>query len=188
MKAIKTCIALLITPAVLGLMSMPGCSTAPPTQNAKADLSDSSHTALDEMKRSDPSLQDFMGRGYAWVVFPSVGKGGAGIGGAYGRGEVYEQGQFIGYADVSQATLGVQIGGETYSELLIFDSKSALQDFESNKLTFAADASAVAIKEGAAAHAGFSNGVAVFTKMNGGLMLEAAIGGQQFTFQSTQSS
>ena len=187
MKSVKVFLAFLI-PAAVGTALMSGCSTAPPSQTAKEDLSSNSHAAFADMKRTDPTLDQMLQNAYGWAVFPDIGKGAAGIGGAYGRGEVYEQGKFIGYADVSEGTIGAQVGGQTYAELLVFQTKSALDNFKGNSLKFAADASAVALKSGAAASANYANGVAVFTHPQGGLMVEAAIGGQQFTFESAQSA
>lgn len=135
------------------------------------------------MYDTDPDFEPFVHRSYGYVLFPEVGKGAAGIGGAYGRGEVFEHGQFIGYADISQATLGVQLGGQSFTEAILFDSERALQRFEEGKLTFAANASAVAMKSGAAASARYSDGVVVFVQPVGGLMFEASIGGQSFSFQ-----
>jgi lipid-binding SYLF domain-containing protein len=97
---------------------------------------------------------------------------------------VYEQGKLIGYADVSAGTIGLQAGGETFSELILFKDKNALDKFVNNQLAFDAKASAVAIKPGVAAAARYSDGVAIFARTTGGLMVEAAVGGQKFTFRS----
>jgi hypothetical protein len=186
MKGTKTYLALLLTPAMLGVVALPGCSTSPPTEQGKENLHDEAGTTLNEMYRADPSLRDFVGnRGYAYAIFPEVGKGGVGVGGAYGRGEVYEQGQFVGYADMTQGTIGAQLGGQTYDELIVFQNKEALERFKSNKMEFTAGASGVALKQGAATTTDFNDGVAVFTRPRGGVMFEAVIGGQQFSYQQT---
>jgi lipid-binding SYLF domain-containing protein len=112
-----------------------------------------------------------------------VGKGGIIAAGAYGRGQVYEQGEFIGYSDISQATIGAQIGGQTFSEVLAFENPDAMETFKSGQFAFDANASAVALKSGAAASAKYEHGVAVFVEPIGGLMVEAAVGGQSFSFQ-----
>ncbi len=109
------------------------------------------------------------------------------VGGGYGRGIVYEQGAMIGYADITQATVGAQIGGQTFSELLVFQSKEALDRFRQNKLEFSANASAVIMKKGAAKAARFENGVAIFVEPRAGAMAEASVGGQKFTFVSDTS-
>jgi lipid-binding SYLF domain-containing protein len=139
--------------------------------------------ALGTFKRTDPSLQSFLDRAYGYAIFPTVGKGAVGVGGAYGRGEVFERGVLIGYCDLSQGTVGVQLGGQSYSELLVFENKNALDKFTSGEFAFDAQASAVALKSGASANAKFSNGVAVFTMTKEGLMFEASIGGQKFSYQ-----
>lgn len=148
MNTFKTYLALLLAPAAVGMVTLPGCSTAPPTEEAKQSLNDEAPVALNEMKRADPSLQDFLNKGYGYAIFPTIGAGGAGIGGAYGRGEVYEQGKKIGYADLSQGTIGLELGGRTYSELIVFKDKDALDHFRNNNFELAAHAAAVAIKSG----------------------------------------
>jgi lipid-binding SYLF domain-containing protein len=169
--------------SALALVMM-GCETAPRTEAEKSNLSDDANTALRQMKTDDPSLSDFLSNSYAYAIFPSVGKGGLVAGGAYGRGIVYEHGNMIGYSDLSQATVGAQIGGQTYSELVTFQSKADLDRFTTGKIRFDANASAVALKSGAGASARYTDGVAIFIRTQGGLMAEASIGGQQFTFES----
>lgn len=159
-----------------------GCATAPPTEAKRAALSARSNGSLEEMKAHDANLDAFLDRAYGYAIFPSVGKGGFIVGGGYGRGEVYEQGEFIGYADISQATVGLQAGGGTYSQLIVFKDRDAMDRFKYGKMKLAANASAVALKAGASATARYSDGVAVFTLPQGGLMVEAAIGGQEFGF------
>ncbi|MEX0741603.1 MAG: YSC84-related protein, partial [Phycisphaeraceae bacterium] len=119
--------------------------------------------------------------GYA--VFPTIGKGGAGIGGAYGKGVLYEDGQVVGYCDVSQGTIGFQLGGQAYTQIIAFESDEKVNEFKNGDLTFAAQATAVAIKSGAGANAEYADGVAVFTSDEAGLMYEASVGGQKFSYQ-----
>ena len=95
---------------------------------------------------------------------------------------VYEQNQQIGYADVTQGSVGLQAGGQTYSELIVFENKEALDRFKKNQFEFGANASAVIAKTGAAANARFVNGVAVFVRPIAGAMAEAAVGGQRVTY------
>jgi lipid-binding SYLF domain-containing protein len=172
---------------VLGL-GFSGCSTAPQTTDDKASLSEDAGTALKRLNREDPELQKFIDKAYGYALFPSVGKGAVGIGGAYGRGELYEKGvlgfKMTGFAVLEQATIGFQLGGQTYSELIAFESKSALERFQSGNFAFSANASAIALKAGASATAKYENGVAVFTMPNGGLMFEASVGGQKFKYQA----
>lgn len=133
-------------------------------------------------KEKDPSLKMFFGKARGYAVFPTVGKGGFFVGGAHGKGNVYELGQLIGTASLTQVTVGLQIGGQAYSEIIFFKDKAALNAFKSGKLKFGAQVSAVAANAGAAANVDYSQGVAIFTMAKGGLMGEASLGGQHFSF------
>ncbi len=133
--------------------------------------------------KKDPGLKRFFDKAYAYVVFPHVGKGGMGIGAAYGSGLVYRRGKIIGRAKLVQATIGFQLGGQVFAELIFFRDKAAFERFKAGNLEFSAEASAVAITAGAAAKAAYSKGVAVFTMAKGGLMYEASIGGQSFSYE-----
>lgn len=133
-------------------------------------------------KRTDPGLAAFLDGAVGYVVFPTITKAGIGIGGAGGSGVVFEKGRPIGKASVTQVTLGVQLGGQTYSEVIFFETPTAFIDFKKGTLALAAQASAVAASQGAAANANYQNGVAVFTLGKGGLMFEASVGGQKFQF------
>ena len=138
------------------------------------------------MQSSDPSLKRWFDDGsYGYAVFPSVGKGAIGIGGAYGKGEVFEQGRPIGTASLTQGTIGLQLGGQAYSEVVFFKDKRALNTFKANTLELSAQASAVAVKAGGSADADYEAGVAIFTMAKGGLMFEASVGGQEFKFTPT---
>jgi lipid-binding SYLF domain-containing protein len=173
--------------AMLATLLAVGCTTTPPTEEKRENLLDKSQVALNEMKQADSSLNDFLNKSYGYAFFPTAGKGGLIIGGAYGRGVVYEQGNFIGYSDITQATVGAQAGGQSFSELIVFENKAALDRFTNGKFTFAANASAVALKSGAAASARYTDGVAIFVKPIAGLMAEASVGGQQFTFSRAEA-
>lgn len=189
MPTAKTYLSLLLAPAMLaGVACINGCATEPATPQERRSLNDDVHGTLHDLKNQDASLDNFLNGAYAYVVFPSIGKGGAGVAAAYGRGEVFVQGKFVGYADMSQGTLGVSLGGETYSEVIVFENDNALADFEANKLEFEAGASAVALKAGAAATAKYNDkGIAVFTMPTGGLMFDISIGGQQFTYEASNN-
>jgi lipid-binding SYLF domain-containing protein len=175
---------------LIGILSVlpGGCSTAPETGTERADLKNDVDASMNDFKQNDPTLDNFLRRFYGYAIFPSVGKGGAGIGAAYGKGEVYTQGKRVGYVDMTQATVGPELGGETYSELIVFETGDALDRFKAGQLTFAADASAVGVKPGVAAHAQFERGIAVLVNVKGGLMGEAAIGGQKFNYQTVASA
>ncbi len=170
----------------LAMMVFAGCSTEPKTEAGRETLSNDSVAAFNDFKATDPSLGDFLKTSYGHAIFPSIGKGGVGVGGAFGHGEVFEQGNLVGYTDIEQGSVGLQLGGQEYSELLVFQTKDALDRFKAGNFTLAAQASAVAVKAGAAASAKYDNGIAVFVKTSGGLMAEASIGGQQFNYKPVE--
>jgi lipid-binding SYLF domain-containing protein len=135
-------------------------------------------------KATDSGLADYFKKAYGYAVFPTIGKGGFIFSGAYGQGVVYQKGKPIGTTSVTQASVGLTIGGQTSSELLFFRDKAALDNFQGGNYEFSAQASAVIAREGAAAKTSYDNtGVAVFVHVLGGAMLEASIGGQKFAYQ-----
>lgn len=139
--------------------------------------------AIAAFKNKDPGINTFFQKAYGYAVFPSVGKAGMGIGAAHGKGKVYRRGSYIGNASLSQLTIGFQLGGQVYSEIIFFKDKAALDDFIGGHFELGAQVSAVAATAGASADAGYSGGVAIFTIAKGGLMYEASIGGQKFKFR-----
>lgn len=169
----------------LSLLAGPlACATAPATQAGRDDLQEASAQALAQLRAEDPGLdQRFLKGSYAYAVFPHVGKGGYVVGGSYGRGVVYRGGAAIGYADISKASIGLQVGAETFMEVLVFEGPGDFERFTAGRLALSADVSAVILKSGAAESARYSDGVVAFVKPIGGAMLEASIGGQQFTYQ-----
>ena len=133
-----------------------------------------------KIRRLKPYFKE--AKGYA--VFPNVGKAGFGIGGARGKGEVFEDGKLIGSTTLTQLSFGVQLGGQAFSQIIFFQDQKDLNRFTEGNFEFGASASAALITEGANASADYSDGVAVMTFLKGGLMYEASIGGQKFTFKS----
>jgi lipid-binding SYLF domain-containing protein len=165
-------------------MATAACQTAPSTAGGKLDLEDDAAASIALFRRNDPSLKEsFFDKAYGWAVFPTVGKGAVGVGGAYGKGVLYEQGRVVGYCDLSQATVGLALGGQAYSEIIFFEYKEAMDYFKTGNFAFAAQASAVAVTAGAASNANYDRGVAVFSMTKGGLMFEASIGGQKFSYE-----
>ena len=138
-------------------------------------------------KEKNEKMNAYFEDAYGYVVFPSIGKGGIVVGGAHGKGTVYEQGELIGAAKMTQVTIGLQWGGQSYSEVLFFKDKATLESFKNSDLEFAGQASAVAITAGASADIFYENSVAVYTLAKGGLMYEAAIGGQKFKYSPTST-
>lgn len=133
-------------------------------------------------KNADSSLLVFFRNAYGYAVFPTIGKAGMGIGGAHGKGKVYKKGRFIGLTSLTQVTFGFQLGVQSYSEIIFFRDKTALDNFTDGNYELGAQVSAVAATSGASANADYDDGVAIFTLTKGGLMYEASVGGQKFSF------
>jgi len=166
-------------------------------------MADSYTSAIETFKKSE-AVQPFFKKAYGFAIFPTVGKGGFAVGGAYGKGKVYRQGKFTGTSSLIKATFGFQLGGQAFSEIIFFQDKRAYEEFTSGSFEFDAAASAVAITAGiqgkagtdgasASASAGpqtgkqtkakYHRGMITFVHIKGGLMYEAAIGGQRFNFK-----
>lgn len=138
--------------------------------------------AIADFVETDPSTQWWFDNAYGYAVFPSVGKGAIGIGGAHGSGWVYEQGRLIGSTKLTQVTIGFQLGGQAYREVVFFKDETALEDFKRGNFELSAQASAVAVTAGASGDISYSGGVAIITIAKGGLMYEASVGGQKFSY------
>ncbi|MAT93052.1 MAG: hypothetical protein CME59_10670 [Halioglobus sp.] len=150
----------------------------------------------------------FFDSAYGYAVFPTIGKGGIGIGGAHGSGRVYAQGKAVGTSKMTQVTVGFQLGGQAYSQIIFFETPQALANFTSGNFEFGAQATAVAITAGVSAEAntgggaaagisggqndastqsgGYRKGMAIFTLAKGGLMYEASLGGQKYSYQPNE--
>lgn len=138
--------------------------------------------SIAEFKKADPKMNAFFNKAHGYAVFPTVGKGGIGIGGAYGKGTVFKGGKAVGSTSLSQLTIGFQLGGQAYREVIFFENKKSFDRFTGGNFEFSAQASAVAVTAGASADANYEGGVAVFTMAKGGLMYEASVGGQKFSY------
>jgi lipid-binding SYLF domain-containing protein len=158
-----------------------GCAT--PTTTAEKDALVKDATASRQAWiKGDPSIDGFVRKGYGYAHFPEVGKGGFIIAGAYGNGVVYEQGQHVGYAELTEGSLGLTVGGQKYSELVVFENKAAMDRFKTSEMNFGANANAVIAETGAGATASFVDGVAVFVRPIAGAMAEASLGGQHIKY------
>ena len=138
--------------------------------------------ALNKFKKIS-ALKPYFKKAKGYAVFPNIGKVGIGIGGARGKGEVFQKDVVIGSTSVTQLSIGLQLGGQAFSQIIFFKDKKDLERFTQGNFEFGASASAALITEGANASADYSDGVAVLTFSKGGLMYEASIGGQKFSFQ-----
>lgn len=145
----------------------------------------------------------FFGKSYGYAVFPTVGKGGLVVGAAHGTGRVYQHGAYVGDTSITQLSIGFQAGGQAFSEIIFFENKAAFDKFTAGNFELAATAQATAItasagatasttgssvgasgtKHDAATAGAYVNGVVVFTVAKGGLMYEASVGGQKFTYK-----
>lgn len=139
--------------------------------------------ALTEFAKSNPEVESHLHKAYGFAFYPKITKGGLGIGGAGGKGLVFDNKTVIGESKLAQATFGLQAGGQQYMEIILFEDQPALDRFTAGKIKFSGQASAVALKDGASADVNYQDGVAIFTKTLGGLMAEASVGGQKFTFK-----
>jgi lipid-binding SYLF domain-containing protein len=156
----------------------------PPTGETK--LEQQAHETIALFKKTDPDMKEFFDDSKGYAVFPKIAKGGFIVGGAGGKGVVYQRGPLgttiIGYSTLSQGSIGLQIGGQVFSEIIFFQTDATLDSFKNGTTTFAGTASAVAANAGASANADYEAGVAIFTAGETGLMLQASIGGQGFSF------
>jgi lipid-binding SYLF domain-containing protein len=177
MRYTTTALVMLMLVLQVGCSSSPRSATDGRIRTADADLT------IERFKQADPTISDsFFKSALGWAVFPDVGKGGVGLGGAYGKGVLYENGVPVGYCDLAQGSIGFQLGGQVYSEIIFFENQHALYEFKAGTLEFAAQASAVAAAADASVNADYQHGVAVFTLSGKGLMYEASIGGQKFDY------
>ncbi|MDP6987108.1 MAG: hypothetical protein QGG74_03590 [Phycisphaerales bacterium] len=161
-----------------------GCSSGsstPSTEGQRLDSANAAAAAIDVF-RNDPKASKFFDSAFAYAVFPKITKGALGLGVSDGGGEVYRDGLLIGYAQATSVTIGAQIGGQTFSEIIFFENRFAFNKFTNDQLTGQASAAAVAGKSGDSAMADYNHGVAVFTSNNNGLILAADIGGQKFRY------
>tara|TARA_R110002050_G_scaffold59259_2_gene132645 strand:+ start:102185 stop:102718 length:534 start_codon:yes stop_codon:yes gene_type:complete len=132
--------------------------------------------------KADEGLKSFFDKSAGYVIFPNVGKGGFIVGAASGNGVVYENGTKVGMADLKKLNIGFQAGGQAIIEVIFFETTDALKDFKEGKFSFAAEASAVAVRSGIAFNAKYKDGVAVFALPKAGLMADASVGGQKFNY------
>jgi lipid-binding SYLF domain-containing protein len=139
--------------------------------------------AIVNIRKADPGIETFFENAAGYAVFPSIGKGGVIVGGAYGKGLVIVDDQVDGNTSMTQATVGLQLGAQKYAQFIFFRDRIALEHFKRGNFEFGAQASAVAITKGASADANYDKGVVIFTQASGGLMAEGSVGGPKFTYE-----
>jgi len=171
---------LIIALAVLAITT--GCTT---TGQKSSELTDKVKAARADFLADDGTLGPVLANASGYAIFPNVNSGAAFIGAAAGRGELFEKGNPHPLGDVAlnQASVGAQIGGQTYSELIVFEDQATLDHFKQSNYEFDAQATAVVVAEGASANAKYEQGVMVLTLPQGGLMYQASVGGQKFDYK-----
>lgn len=175
MKTIKS--ILVITVVLLGTSAF---AQSKKDKKIMADAQKAKTTLLE----TSQGLERFFDESAGYVIFPNVGKGGFIIGGASGNGVVYENGSAIGMANLKKLNIGLQAGGQAIIEVIFFETDVDLQRFKTEKFQFAAETSAVALKSGIAFNAKYKDGVAVFALPKAGLMADASVGGQRFSYKA----
>jgi lipid-binding SYLF domain-containing protein len=170
---------LIITLALVGLTAFVATAQADWAKEKKE-----AQEAVADFKKADPTMDKFFKNAAGYAVFPTVTKGAVGVGAARGGGVVYEKGKPVGRTTLTQVTVGFQLGGQAYREIIFFEDAETLDRFKRGKFEIAAQVSAVAATAGASADAKYTEGVAVFTTVKGGLMYEASIGGQKFSYEA----
>lgn len=170
---------LIVGMAVAGLMA---CAGAPDTQRERAQLQRQASTTLSTMTSKDPSLAPLLDMAAGYVVFPDVGKGGFVVGGAHGQGVLYRRGTPIGYVELQQASIGAQVGAQSFAELIVLQKADDVSRIKNGTFSLSGNASAVALSAGVAGSTDFRDGTAVFVMPRGGAMAEVAIGGQRLRY------
>ena len=167
------------------IVALQSCGTVPTTPEGmaekRAEVVPVAQQTLKTMMGKDPSIEDAMNDAYGYAVFPTVASGALIIGGEGGDGVVFEGGSPWGLAKLAKGSIGAQIGGEAYSELVILTTEEAFKNFVAGDFQFSAGLTATAIMAGAATAAPAANGMKVLVMTKGGLMASAAVGGQDFT-------
>lgn len=160
------------------------CASKPKPENEaeREALHKEVKEAIEGLKERNKKIDDFFDDAYAYVVFPDVGKIGLIIGGAGGDGEVYEDGSMVGWAGMSQVSIGIQAGGKKFAQVVFFEGKEQFDRFKSGKMEFGAGVDAVAASSEIGMATGYKAGIAVFVWSKSGLMADASGSGQKFTF------
>ncbi len=166
------------------LFFIAACATKAPPVAAQMNLEQQAQATLTQMEARQPGLHQLIGDAAGYAVFPDVGAGGAVVaGGAFGRGILFERGQPTGYVELKQGSIGLELGGQTYAELLVLKDRFDIDRLKAGEFRFGADAAAVILKSGAAAQTAFASGASVFVMPRGGLMVGVSIAGQKIEYQ-----
>jgi lipid-binding SYLF domain-containing protein len=153
------------------------------TDNEKAEMTAKVTEAKAAFLKQDEDLKAIFDKASGYVLFPTVAKGGLGVGAAIGTGQLFDKDKLLGETKLTQVTVGFQAGGQAYSEVIFFEDQTSLDNFKKGNFEFSAQVSAVAATAGASKNAKYEKGVMVFTLAKGGLMYEASVGGQKFKYE-----
>jgi lipid-binding SYLF domain-containing protein len=166
------------------LAAMLVAALAPTLAVRAEDLEVKAQEALTNFKLADPTLTNFFAKAAGYAILPGVGEGGFIIGGAHGDGLVYEKTNLVGKVSMSEVSIGAQVGGGSFAEIIFFETPATLNAFKGSKWEMSAKAKANVAASGVAANAKYEEGVAVFTLPKAGAMVAAAVGGQKFKFEA----
>lgn len=165
-------------------LSAAACASVPESASERIALIGESEKALAMMEQKDPSLEDVLDDAEAYAVFPTVGEGAFIAGATLGDGVVYSGEEVMGYVQLAEGSIGAQIGGQEYSQLIVFQTDDSVQRLKAGNFDFSADASATAVTSGAAVKANAESGVLVLVDDEDGLMAEASVGGQRIYYEA----
>lgn len=180
----NTCARRMRNITAIGVLAVAAsCATAPKTAGERRDLEAQANATLSSMQTKDPGLAGILDSAAGYAVFPEIGKGGLIAGAAYGRGVLFVKGRKSGFVELNQASLGAQIGAQTFTELIVFRNNYDVERLKAGTYSLGANMSAIVLKEGAAASADFAQGVAVFVVPRGGVMAELSLSGQKINFE-----
>lgn len=166
------------------LMAIMPATVNAQNDNDRAKLLRDANKAKREFIKSDPLMKSLFNSAAGYVIFPNVGKGAIGIGGAAGNGILFVNGTAVGEAKMKQLTVGFQLGGQSYREVIFFENATSLEQFKGGNFELSAQASVVAVTKGVSVDAKYRDGIMIFTQKKGGLMYEASVGGQKFSYDA----
>lgn len=169
--------------SIAAIVGLAACASSPPTRATSDNLEQQARATLGEMRAKDPSITSVLNTTYAYAVFPNVGKAGVVVGGSYGHGILFENGVATGYVTIEQGSVGAQLGGQSFAELLVLRNPEDVQLLKEGRFDLGVGADAVALQTGAAASATFRQGRAVFVMPRGGLMVDVSLRGQRIKYQ-----
>jgi lipid-binding SYLF domain-containing protein len=161
-----------------------GCATAPATRAERESLQTSARATLDEMIARNPAIQETIRNVPGYAVFPSIGKGGVLVGGAHGQGILYERGVPTGFVSVEQASIGAQLGGQTFAQLLVLRTPQEVAAVRAGRFTAGADLGVVVLSQSASTQTNFNPNASIFVLPRGGLMVDISVSGQRIKYQS----